>query len=340
MAPTYQDVINLLGASATNRTMEKKMTEYKMQVLVTFAAQDIMRQVAREIPGLSAKAALVFADSFQSTIRRNRAKRLMRMYKEIGNEATMAVVKSYDKHHKNAILSGYRKGDRYSGGVMRKALASPNMYRAAQDGLTFGNTGWLNGQAKQWARLNFGAGPRGTQTPQSPPMRMTLFGTVYPIDFALNRPARPAFRTPQNGRGFWVMPGGQVQPWSDARRGQDKFFLMTREMAQGKTWKKNDQGETLVSGPTLSMGFQGSRYMDAGVKTIVELFPIGIAKVLGEWLDQAKRGKGGKYTAKLTPSKAVINELDRKMSVEIKNFRDTANSQREQARRMALIARL
>jgi hypothetical protein len=115
--------------------------------------------------------------------------------RRIVKKAQTATVNSYAAYRRSGGPSGYRRGEgrhpRFSGGVLRDALRSEKMIHSDSRTISFINQEHLDSEAKQWARLNFGAGPRGAGSPKSRPFPLRISNVVV-ADIGLDgKPSKP-----------------------------------------------------------------------------------------------------------------------------------------------------
>lgn len=142
-----------------------------------------------------------------------------RINKIIGERARDAALNSYRQTVKRKTDDPRGRGSpqnpRYSGGMLGNALASDKMFHADADNVRFPNTAWLDQQAKQWHRLNFGAVPH---KPVKRRPRIRIAGeTVGTIGF--NQGPSPMVMMP---KGFFVSYSeGQAKrvPFSPGAKG-------------------------------------------------------------------------------------------------------------------------
>lgn len=252
-----------------------------------------------------------------------------RIHQDVGRTAQRAVVNSYAQSFgpsKQRSEPGYRadgasKYRRYAGGRLRAALGDPEFFRATPDDLQFINTRLLDKRAKQWARLNYGAGERGTG---SRPAQQVFFGDMVVGAFGLNEGARPGFTIP---RGYFVQGGGgssfYVAGTGPSARFENKNKVKGRSASRYAT-VTSDQGlerrqlsqrrgraddnlKWIRGGPT--KGIKGRNFLDAGVAQIADrqdgLFP-RYERAMGEAI---KRGEsslkrmGRNQTIKSVPAR-------------------------------------
>lgn len=209
------------------------------------------------------------------------------IHERIGAKARDVTVARYKQALGNS-QPGYRSGGnvkwrRYSGGRMLRALQSPRMYEATPDGLSFINADHLSRAAAQWARLNFGAGGRGTG---SLPRTTVRIGNLVVASLGLDEPARPAFSIPS---GYWLDSSGQMSAAGAAGVAFYPRGTGPREF-RGKQYR-NAEGQR-VPIPFIrrqpTRGFPGRNFLDAGVRTIA--LEIGPA-YQDLFVDLAKRGE-------------------------------------------------
>lgn len=170
---------------------------------------------------------------------------------DVGRAAQLSVQQAYThrRHRKNTPPYRTSPNDprnfRYAGGLLLRALQSKDFFTATPDRLLWGNINRLDAEAKQWRRLNFGAGAAGEESegPQRFPMR---WGTFVGEAIGIPDQVSPAFRIP---KGWWLdgafYPMGEAPP---GRHGRPRAARMTA-------------------------GIAASHFMDAGVRRIAEEYP-------------------------------------------------------------------
>ncbi len=266
-----------------------------------FIMQDIVTKVGMAIEADTKGAIESFSRLTAASVTRNRERSIKRIHREAAEDALWSIQEAYRKGVKRG-RTPYRVGDRYSGGVLERALISPNMYTEARDGLDFINPRWLDSQAKQWYRMNFGVGPRGSGTRRPGNAKVVIFGQETPIDFALRgyKPG-PAMDLPA---GFWKSQGGRAHSWSAGRRRYgDQFFPTGKEAIY----------------PTL--GFRGSRFLDAGVERLAKTLPIQYMKMMDSYFTEYKKTGGGPIsTQKVTLNKTQVNRIQKRIRNELKGI--------------------
>lgn len=211
---------------------------------------------------------------------------------EVAREAQLAVLYSYRVERRKGAPS-YRKGmNRLSGGVLYRAILSPNFYLANKDGLNFINTGMLDAKAKHWARYNYGVeGPANTRGGNKK-FPIKFFGRRVGSLSTTGKP-RPQFLIP---KGFMLGPDGVPLNYQERKRGRPHAFYTFVRFQQlaskavqardnpndpSKQFKRHrgvlnttaSQVKQGVLGPLFTRGFEGRRIFDAGVGHIASELP-------------------------------------------------------------------
>lgn len=166
-----------------------------------------IREAEREASKTARELARAIEDGMLTPAERQR------IHQSVGEAAQQAVLASYRQSFRGGVQRskpGYRahsdsKWQRYAGGRLYAALADPGFFEATPEGLFFINTTLLNSRAKQWARLNFGAGTRGSGS--LPPQQVSFGGLVIGA-FGLNEGARPGFEIPT---GYFLGEAGSAE---------------------------------------------------------------------------------------------------------------------------------
>ncbi len=237
------------------------------------------------------------------------------MFEKIGQKAQKSVVASYDQvvtRGANARGNRYpyrlqarQPNKRYAGGRLRGALKHKRFYEATADGLRFINVDHLTRTARQWARLNAGAGPAG----QGSRRRFTVTWSNLVVGaIGVEQAARPAFYLP---RGYWFARGpGQVVSADSGRVGLDEFYPMGTGPFRGR--RRTDTGAHRTPGPYVgwgpgigkrrpSRGIRARNFLDAGAETIARQVPKGYEQLYRDLWNQGVIGKGGKIRATARP---------------------------------------
>ncbi len=237
--------------------------------IVTLAVNQITSKIVRGISTSSKRTQTLAGKNLRNITELYKQKSedkssIVKVNQGIANLMHQAVLNAYESNV-IAVRSAptYRSGDRYSGGKLKRALKSPTMAVGTGDGIEFINTAMLDSSARQWARLNFGAGPaQGNERGSGPfpqPNGRIRFGSNQGISLRLNNPPRPNFRVPQRGAGYFDTEG--------------RFYMAKK----GAKWRKKPEGSFSVGGGnTLPKSSRGGiaprRFLDAGLVALGENF--------------------------------------------------------------------
>lgn len=270
-----------------NRTIARH-TIYETQRIVQVQTRDIAKAAVLETTGTVRASLQAYADSLSTNAGRNRSGRMKSLNQDVANQAQAATLRVYDG--KFGGRRPYRQDDtgkwhRYSGGKMRAALDSGQLFRARADGIDM-NTAFLDDVAAQWYRLNFGALPKGASTPAAPSVSMTFFGSQTLVGGSLSQytPSK-TFQIPPGifSHSAFATTGGQPiksvpvgsdrgEPFYPAGAGLNNF------KRRNKTYRINGQ---------MASGIVGGRFLDAGVTEINRVLPIAMEQLISEWTAEA-----------------------------------------------------
>jgi hypothetical protein len=186
-------------------------------------------------------------------------------HRDVGNAALRSLIDGYTHRRFRRPQDPYRAGDqRYAGGALLRALRREEHVNAFARGFDFLDTGILNSEAKQWRRLNFGAGSGsagGIDVPQS--FQMTWGDLVV----GLRPDPRPAFRIP---RGFWFDQGG-TRVGAGADRSGRFYYVGSPELPAS-----NETGNRRLGRPSpgrVTRGIASANFLDAGIRRIANELP-------------------------------------------------------------------
>jgi hypothetical protein len=208
---------------------------------------------------------------------------LKKVHQDIGEAAQRSMLQAYG-HRRGRTGLQYRlpgsentaRNKRYSGGKLRAALARREQVEATAGSLKFINTTILNKEARQWRRLNFGAGGRAGTSPRQ--FQVEWAGLVVGA-MGLEPDPRPAFALPA---GFWVEPGGGGRQRAGAP-GSGEFYPASMRPAgiRGAPQKRR-----------MTAGIHAANFLDAGVRRIADEFPKAYQAMYRElYSDKAARKK-------------------------------------------------
>lgn len=201
---------------------------------------------------------------------------LQRLHFQLGQAAQVATHTAYMVARSTGRMSGpYRLSQRDAGGRMEQAILSPEFIRATYDGIGFANTDVLDRMARQWHRLNFGAGAAAGQGPR----RFTVhWSSAVVASFGFDDTPSAPFVLPE---GFWVEPGGNVTPphgpgGGGGGSGRGDWFYPSRGVGRVVQTK----------------GIRAWQFLDAGLESIANNMGPAYEALYRDWYESAKRGLG------------------------------------------------
>ncbi len=211
----------------------------------------------------TARTVTTFAEALQRQVGGIGSK-VLAAHTEIAHEAQAAVVAAYEAARSSGRQSPpYRsdlagKNHRYAGGALLRALQDPAFVVATPEGINYANLFLLDITAKQWARLNFGAGGAGGVAGRSFAVRWSNL-VVASLGFA--EPARAPFSLPA---GFWL--------------GEAFYPLGTQP--------PGTPGRPSKARPT--RGIAAEQFLDAGLEVIANLLPEAYSNIFREMFAEAR----------------------------------------------------
>jgi hypothetical protein len=198
---------------------------------------------------------------------------LATIHREVAGQARRSIVASFGQTvSRRGGPSGYRSSAtgvmrRWSGGRLKAALSRGDYLLPSATGIVL-DVGPLDRAAVQWARLNFGAGPRGRGS--LPPV-MARFGDLV-LAVGLGQTARPGFVVPA---GYWEAgEGNRVGP-DPGRRGMDAFYVSSRARSpEGRLRRGEPRSATAPrQSRVVSRGIAGRNFIDRGTERIAIELP-------------------------------------------------------------------
>lgn len=216
----------------------------------------------------------VFADE---TFVKQNGKRIEDAHRDIGHAAQRSMVNSYTHRNPRRPKNSYRQNDtgvnkRYAGGKLLEALQKPEHVVATSRGLRFLDTGILDTAARQWRRLNFGAGGVHGRAPVQ--FKVEWDGLVVASIGAEPDP-RPGFTIP---KGYWF--NGQGERVGASPDGGDSFYPVgSAEMPTGRRGRPSPMRQT--------RGIVATNFLDAGIRTIANQIPVAYTQLYRDMHDQA-----------------------------------------------------
>ena len=294
------------GIAYTNRVIQKVHGDAVdgLGFTGTLFARDIINQAVDAMGKTMALEMQLFAQAMSSKAARNRDGRVTRIHTLAGEAAVAATVRSYNRTKTKRRRAAVRAGDAFSTGVslerrnrfangkLGRALASPQMFDARWDGVSFINKDWLDRNAAQWYRLSFGAGPNGAGTPPHRNHNIKFFGeNVFPMTLQGFGPSA-SFSMPA---GIWFgfnesSPGvsGASGAVGNVRRslgssnggGPDPSRTGLDQFVPGSFGGRAFAGRR-------TKGIQGTAYLDAGVQALTRELGRGWQLIMTEWFQEA-----------------------------------------------------
>lgn len=208
----------------------------------------------KEMTDKTSKQLVALGRAFEANLTNNT--KTQAINERVGKAAQQAVVNSYLAYRRTGGPSGYRAGDagrnkRYAGGALKAALQDASFFEASPTSIQMIDVGVLNSRAKQWARLNFGAGAAGAASPGSRHFPLRISNLVV-ASLGLEAGPRPSFLIP---RGYFL-----GESHSAARAGKDAFFLA----GEGPT------PEARSTEMMMTRGIRAEHFLDNGIAVIAQ----------------------------------------------------------------------
>lgn len=212
------------------------------------------------------------------------------VHQTVGALAQKSVLASFDQtvgRANNSGAHGYRtsgKLQRYSGERLRAAIADPSFFEATEHGLNFINTTLLDERAKQWARINFGAGDRGKGSHAAFGIR---FSNMVVTTLSLDIGARPAFLIPP---GYFLDAAGNVAAPTGPTPGSSFYVAGTGPFAK-KKYIVNAEGERIrkpMTARKVTKGIHARNFFTPGLARIAKEIPPRYQDVLSKLYDDGR----------------------------------------------------
>lgn len=286
-----------------------------VQVSVAEALSDTLEVFSEEI----GEYVSLFSASLANNTRRNRDKRMIRINEIAAKDAQIQMVAAFNARRKSPSGQPSVSRSRMANGALENALSSPEFYTARWDGVQWGNKGALNRTAKQWYRLNFGAGERGLATRRPDAFPIEFFGQALgSLTLKGNRPSPPfkmppgiflsrVSRLPVESNLF--INGSELRGLPNAnRRGQDEFLaygpnstLIERLAEDSPRWAvKTSQWQ-------ITRGITGTNFLDEGVRVLAKNLGDGWTILMGEWFQEAASAKTGPVAKRVSIDNSDVN---------------------------------
>lgn len=270
--------------------MAPKRTFTGSSLVPTWQIEGEIQRVARKAVGLSLRAAAKSTSKQLQAIGRLVAgghdnERLTELHQKVGVAAQNRILNAYARNVTAKKLGpSYREGDRYAGGALRRALASPDFFRATPRGLDFINISLLDQEAYHWHRLNFGALPRGQGSTRSYEVR---WGGLVAIAIGFNEGPSHEFGMPP---GFWIAQEGKAGPRSRHVTTGNTFYPFSRVGSVPGTGVKGSLVRQRAV--PVTQGIVARHFLEAGLETIATTLPVAYQEYYRTVFEEAERGIG------------------------------------------------
>jgi hypothetical protein len=297
--------------------------------------------------------------------------RLADLHKRTADEAQQVIIEAYqsskviDKGHPYRFAESSQKLRRYSNGLMLKALSDKNLNSSSAEGIQFVNVSILDSQAKQWRRLNFGAGDRGNSSPKRTPTKMNFFGqqSRVSLDFANQKPS-PGFYMPESLSAFGFFANqlsgtnsGVFSPVPLVAGAGQAFYIVTsrtvtedgvhpgtRFSGMGKISRsKKIANARFFARHHATQGIRAAGFLEEGAEYINRTYPERLTELITDWFTgsvkagdnlPAKPGNNaaenyGKIVDVTRSRAALYKKLYRAVREDIKHGRNPAKNLRK-----------
>lgn len=251
---------NRLGPFAGLAYVEANQAIDELYRSGVFDLRDLMRRALAAGLLDNTTVAREMAQALEQTVRASK-NQMANVHYQLGRLMQLNVEEAYQeaKASRGRNLPPYRppflsrESERDANGRMEAALSSPEFFRATYDGIGFGNVRLLDRTARQWHRLNFGAGDAAGPGARQYPVRWQglVLGTVGFTD----GPSRP-----------FAMPRGIFREGAFYPRGPRPIYR--------------------------TRGIQAWHFLDAGPETLAREMGPAYEGVHRQWAASAKRGVG------------------------------------------------
>lgn len=204
----------------------------------------------------------------------------------------------------------YRMGDtgslkRYSDGQMDKGIAASGFIQSSDRGI-FINMSILDSYAKQWARLNFGAGGKGSKERKEE--KIQIFRQKLQDSPSLRQiGSRPGFRVPPTKRAvgvssasaYAVTPG----PRSIAQSAAGPYLYLFPYKSKGLPKRRFTSKQ--------SKGIRGWRFIDHGVSYMNKEYGSRLTAELNKWISGIQENAAKAASEKTRTLKAEVKATEK-----------------------------
>lgn len=253
------------------------------RAIVQITASKVINQAMLSASGEMGRQLAVFAAAFNSSVRRSRSTKIAGIHKRAAIQAQAAILSAYKGRNRRNPAQPYRseapgKWRRDSNGAMERALASTDFFRATGTQLSFINMDAMDRAARQWYRLNFGAGPAGAATPKPGAFPLQILGrNAGQLSLRGNGPS-----------GAYMIPAGIWRP-----RGAGEEFIPIGYLAEvGRTVGARNSARVATK-KRMSIGFPGYNFLDAGMDDLAAGLSKGYTLLVQSWFQEAVSANTG-----------------------------------------------
>lgn len=297
-----------------------------IQVAQAFTVNGLIQQVMANATEETSAVIAAISRSYKGLMQSN-AGAFRSMFDQVGQKAMLASYTSYKRRPFQTGAGSYRaeeqgKWKRDAGGKLEKALKSRNMFVATKDGLLFINRQHLDIAARQWYRLNFGAGYVGQQGRRPRSYSLSLFNTPggkislkdYQPSIGFKIPAGlwskgglgatvnlSSVRLPGQARGDQLEPIGYIESkYGKGTTGKIKQAFAKQGVKRFPAMRKR-----------ISKGIRATGFLDAGISVISREAPRGLEKLFADLAEESiGRGRNRTTRAQFEKSGVSTKELN------------------------------
>lgn len=267
-----------------------------INAMVQIEAAKILSETNLAMSGAMGRQLAIFAAAFNSSVRRSRGTKIANIHRNAATQAQAAILSAYRGRNRRNPVQPYRsdapgKWKRDSNGAMERALNSTDFFKATASGLGFINMDAMDRAARQWYRLNFGAGPAGSTTPRPGAFPLQVLGRNTGLSLSLRG------NTPS---GAYMIPAGVWRP-----RGGGSEFIPIGYLAEiGRTVGARNSAR-VASKKRMSVGFPGYNFMDAGMDDLAAGLSKGYSLLAQSWFQEAVAANTGPVAFVATQGEAT-----------------------------------
>lgn len=250
-------------ADPRRANQQRMIADYARQGIkfsAALAIQDLMTEAIAQATITQLTAAKTLGPIVNQEINASRGILRERNLK-VAERAQNAVVQKYIGRRGSGGPAGYRKNasepyKRDSGGALLRALKSDKFMTVTADGVLLGNKQWLDSQARQWYRLNYGVTPKAGRRPSI--YNMKFMGGSSTLSLAANQPS-PGIVIPVGG----FSRSGEFSPFGYAIRNGRPL--------------RDSKGNVIninIKQKRIAKGVSAWNYLDAGVSVLAKELPL------------------------------------------------------------------